>query len=299
MEVQRRSRVIWLDGEIVPEERARVSLYTHALHYGTAVFDGCRYFAGPDGIVGVFRLDAHLRRFTRSCAAMFFELPFDEAALQRAALELVRRSGFETGYLRLFAWLGDQALGIDADNPVHVALMTWVPRESSRDQLRLRVAGFGHGNGWIPAAKLAGHYARSYLARREARATACDEALFLGHDGSLAEAAGACVLGVWDGVLRTPPLSAPVLGSVTRDTLLVLAREEGIPVEETRVRRDQLLIADELLVANSARGVRPVSMIDGHAIPAPGPVTRALKARYEAVTRGREAHHLDWRTRVE
>lgn len=290
--------MLWLDGSWVPSGDASLGLFTHSLHYGTAVFDGCRFRRVAGGGVAVFRLVDHVRRFIASTRAMFMEIEQDEAALVEACVATIARNGAAEGYLRLLAWYGDEAIGIGARNPTHVALLSWRPPSPAGAPLRLRIAGFGHDARWLPGAKLAGQYARSFLARREAERTGCDDALFLAPDGTVAEATGANVLVVSGRHVRTPPASAPLLLGITRDTLLVLARELGLAVTEIAVRRDELLMASEILLANSAQGVTPVGSIEGHPLRAPGPVTLELTAAYHAVVHGEDARHRDWLTEV-
>lgn len=289
---------LWLDGAWVPAGEARVGIFTHALHYGTAVLDGCRWRRSASGRRVVFRLGDHVGRFLASARAMFMALPLREAELIDACVETIARTGAEEGYLRMLAWYGDDAIGIGARNPTRVALMSWRPSPGPAAPVRLRVAGFGHDARWLPGAKLAGQYARSFLARREAERTGCDDAVFLGPDGLVAEATGANVLMVRDGQLYTPPASAPILRGITRDTVLELARALGVPAHEVALRRDDLLAADELVLANSSLGLTPVGSIEGRPVVAPGPITRALTEAYRAAVTGDDARHTRWLTEI-
>jgi branched-chain amino acid aminotransferase len=289
---------IWLDGALVPADRATVGVHAHSLHYGTAVFDGGRFYRGDDGEVAAFRLEDHVRRFVASARALFMRLAHDVDALCAASLAVIAASGLDDGYVRQLAYYGDEALGIGADNPAHVAISAWRPIAPAGAPVRARIAGFGHGAGWIPAAKHAGHYGRAFLALREARATGCDDALFLGPDGAIAEATGASVFAVISGCLITPPRSAPILAGLTRDTLLRLAVELGVPAREEPLARHQALLADELFLANSAAEIRPVIALEGRPIPGPGPITRALAERYADLVRGRIHSPPGWRATI-
>jgi branched-chain amino acid aminotransferase len=289
---------IWLDGSWVPSGEASVGLLTHSLHYGTAVFDGCRFRRVQSGSIAAFRLADHVRRFLASMRAMFMEIEHSEAELVAASVATIARAGADEGYLRLLAWYGDDAIGIGSHNRVRVAVLCWRPPAPAPAPLRLRIAGFGHDDRWLPGAKLAGQYARSFLARREAERTGCDDALFLGPDGTVAEATGATVFVVHGQHVRTPPSSAPILQGVTRDTLLTLARAHGLPTAEVALRRHELLTASEIFLANSAQGVTAVGAIEGRELVAPGPVTRTLAAAYEAVVTGTSREHGEWLTEV-
>jgi branched-chain amino acid aminotransferase len=275
-----------------------VGLLTHSLHYGTAVLDGCRFRRLRSGRRAAFRLADHVGRFLASMRAMFMDTEHDEAELLAACVGTIARAGADEGYLRLLAWYGDEAIGIGAHNRTRVAVLAWRPPAAAVAPVRLRVAGFGHDARWLPGAKLAGQYARSFLARREAERTGCDDALFLGPDGTVAEATGATLFVAHGSQLRTPAASAPILHGITRDTLLVLARELGLEAREAAVRRDELLGASEAFLANSAQGVTPVGAIEGHSLPAPGPVTRALATAYQAVVTGEDAAHGAWLTEI-
>lgn len=293
------SDLVWLDGQLVAEADARLGLRTHALHYGTAVFDGGRHYRLADGGVGVFRLHDHLQRFCASAASLWMDLPYSLAELHDATLAVVRASGRGDGYVRQLAFYGDDQLGLGAANRVHVAVLAWQPAAAPGASVRLRIASFGHGGGWIPGVKQAGHYGRAFLALREARATGCDDALFLGEDGSVVEATGANLFIVRRGRLITPPDSAPLLPGITRATVLELAADLGLPVAEAPVPRHHLLGADEVFLANSAAELRPVERVEGRRFPAPGPVTAQLIDRYRRVTRGEDPRHHPWLARVE
>jgi branched-chain amino acid aminotransferase len=290
---------VWLDGRIVPRDAARVSVLAHSLHYGTAVFDGCRFYATDDGRSAVFRLPEHIARFLRGMRALYMTPPFTAEELVAASRQVVAASGMASGSLRQLAFYGDGETGLAADNPVAIAIMAWPSSLAPARPLRLRIAGFGHGAGWLPGTKLSGQYARAFLARREAEQTGVDDALFLGPDGTIAEATTAAVFAVQGGVLTTPPASAPILDSITRASILVLAAEAGIPAVEAPIRRDALLGADEVFLAASALEVRAVEAVEGRPYPAPGPMTTRLQGLYHDVVRGRDPRHHGWLDLVE
>ena len=296
--VERAHHELWVDGHWRPVAAAAVGAFTHSLHYGTAVLDGCRFHRAGSGRIVVFRLADHIRRFLLGTRAMFMVLPFGPEELLAACVALVARSAAHEGYLRMLAWYGDDAIGIGAQSRAHVALLSWQPAPAADAPVRLRVAGFGHDARWLPGVKLAGQYARSFLARREAGLTGCDDAVFLGPDGTVAEATGANVMVVHEGHLRTPPSSAPILPGITRDTVLTLARERGIRATEAPLRRDELLTADEILLTNSSLGITPLGSFEGRPLAAPGPMTLALARAYHDAVHGDDPRHLDWLTEI-
>ncbi len=295
---ERAHEQLWLDGRLIPSRAARVGLFTHALHYGTAVFDGCRFRRTTGGTLAVFRLEDHLRRFLTSARLMLMEVPYTQPELRQACLELITRNKEDEGYLRMLAWYGDDAIGIGATNRTRIAVLSWRPPAPLEAPARLRIAGLGHGASWLPTAKLAGQYARAFLARRRGRCSAPDDALFLDGDGFVTEATGANVFVVHGDRVVTPPRHAAILRGMTRDTLLTLMREAGYTAEEIPLRRDDLLTADEILLANSSQGITPVGSIEGRALAAPGPVTRDLRARYLAAVSGEDPAHRSWLTVV-
>ncbi|MDC0668088.1 aminotransferase class IV [Nannocystis radixulma] len=290
---------VWFDGELVAADAAHVGLLTHSLHYGTAVFDGGRHYRLVDGGVGVFRLDEHVRRFHASAASLWMQLPYSQDQLIDATLAVVRASGRSDGYVRQLAFYGDQRIGLGARNPVHVAVLAWEPGSSPGAVTRVRIASFGHGGGWIPTAKHAGHYGRAFLALREAEASGHDDALFLGDDGSVVEATGANLFIVRGGRLVTPPDSQPLLPGITRASVLALAADLEIPAVEAPIARHHLLGADEVFLANSAAELRPVVLVEGRRFPAPGPVTARITEAYRAAVRGADPHRRGWIARVE
>ncbi len=291
--------LVWLDGHLIPAEEATVGLHTHSLHYGSAVFDGGRFYRCDDGRAAIFRAQEHVQRFFASARALYMTIDHTPSELLAATAAVVRACGVDEGYVRQIAFYGDDMLGIGADNRTRVAISAWRPRSRTREPIRVRIAGFGHGDGWIPTAKHAGFYGRSFLALREAQASGYDDAIFMASDGTLAEATGATIFAVIDGVLTTPPLSAPILASITRATLLELAADLGIQAREAPLPRHRALAASELFLANSAAHLRSIGCLDGHELGAPGPVTRALADRYDAVVRGRDPERRGWLTMVE
>lgn len=291
--------LVWLDGQLVPAAAARFGLLTHSLHYGTAVFDGGRHYRLADGGVGVFRLDDHVRRFLASAESLWMSLPHGAEQLRDATLAVVRASGRGDGYVRQLAFYGDERIGLGARNPVHVAVVAWEPGGPPGAPVKVRIASLGHGAGWIPTAKHAGHYGRAFLALREAQASGHDDALFLGEDGTVVEATGANLFIVRHGRLVTPPDHEPLLPGITRATVLALAADLGVPALEAPIPRHHLVTADEVFLANSAAELRPVVLLEGRRLPAPGPVTAALVARYRAVVRGEDPQRRSWIARVE
>ncbi len=295
---------IWLDGKLVAWDDARIHVLTHALHYGVGVFEGIRAYKAQGGS-GVFRLREHLQRLYESAHIVLLEIPFPVEKLQEACLEVLRANRLAEGYLRPIAWFGSGAMGVGAVNPVQVAVAAWpwgayLGEEGMKRGIRAKIASFArmHVNVQMVKAKITGQYVNSFLATREASLGGYDEAILLDTEGYVAEGAGENIFIVKGGVLVTPPLSSSVLGGITRDSVLRIARDQGIPVAEQKFTRDTLYVADELFLTGTAAEVTPVREVDNRRIGSgsPGPVTRRLQEIYLRAVRGEEPRYREWLT---
>jgi len=302
---------IWMDGRLVPEEDATVSVLAHTLHYGVGVFEGVRSYAWEAGGGAIFRLEDHLRRLEDSARTCGFELPCPRETLAAACVEVLEAAGMRDGYLRPIAFHGAGGLNVGAAPPVTVAIaaLPWgaylgedgMTRGISVTVAAARRAGVAAA---LHKAKLCGQYVQSVLANRRAVADGYDEALLLDEQGYVAEGTGENLFCVRDGILVTPPLDAPILPGITRDSVLVLAEEIHdelglLAIVERRITRDELLIADEVFLTGTAAEVTPVRAIDGVTIGdgRPGPVTRGLQTSYLALVRGERPAPALWWTR--
>jgi branched-chain amino acid aminotransferase len=302
---------IWMDGELLPAEQARVSVLAHTLHYGVGVFEGVRSYEQPDGSACIFRLRDHLRRLEDSARICGLKLPFGLEQLVAACVEVLEDNGLKDGYLRPLVYQDDGRLaGLGADPTVHVAIAAnpwgaYLGEEGLKQGIRVvfsayRRSGLGSS---LPKAKICGQYVLSTLAKREALAMGFDEALLMDDDGCVAEGSGENLFIVKDGVLKTPPTGAPILPGLTRATVLHLARcaveELGLSdIREESITRGELTVADEVFLTGTAAEITPVREAGGRTIGRgePGPVTRALQQRYFDVVRGRASAPAHWRT---
>ncbi|WP_406198885.1 branched-chain amino acid transaminase [Kitasatospora sp. NBC_01560] len=295
---------IWLDGALVPWHQAQTHVLTHGLHYGTGVLEGTRVFATADG-PAVFRLPEHLDRLGRSARMLRMELPFTTEELAVATVELVRANGHRACYLRHFAFLGYGSMGLDMRfSPTSTAIASWEWEPQLADDgggIRVRTSSWRRNdpNAVPTAAKATGPYLNAVLARREATDAGYDEALLLGPDGSVSECTGENVFAVRGGVLRTPPASAGALEGITQDTVLVLARDLGVPARVEGLLRSDLYAADEVFLCGTAAGIVPVRSLDDRELPgAPGPVTARLREAYGAAVSGADPRYRHWLTPV-
>ncbi len=274
---------IWQDGELVPWRAARIHVLSHGLHYGTAVFEGIRAYGGR-----AFRLEDHMARLVRSAELIGLDLGWTVARLTEAARACLEVNEVADGYIRPIAWRGSEALGLLApETRTQIAMAVWswpavFGAEARADGIALATAAWRRPSAaFAPAqAKATGLYLLGVLARQQAAAAGFDDALMLTGDGHLAEASGANLFIVEQGRLLTPE-PTEVLDGITRQTIITLARADGIEVVEQPLAPERLAGADEVFLTGTAYEVQPVRRVDGRRF-AVGPVTRRLQARYEA-----------------
>ena len=299
---------IWMDGGIVGADAARVDILTHSLHYGLAAFEGIRAYARADGGTYVFRLREHVDRLFDSCKMALLSPRVTREAMAEACLETLRRNAMTEAYLRPLIFVGDGAMGLYApDNPVRAAVIAWkwgayLGDEALARGIRTKVSSLSrlHVNVNLAKAKISGQYVNSILAKREAKLGGYDEAILLDTNGMVSEGSGENIFVVRKGVVYTPALSCSILEGITRDTVITLARELGLPVVETRLTRDQLWLADEVFLTGTAAEVTPVREIDNRTVGdgTLGPITRKIQARFFDVVRGSDTSHPEWLTKV-
>ncbi len=297
---------IWMDGQLVPWSEARVHVLTHGLHYGYAVFEGIRCHRTARG-TAVFRLAEHLERFLDSAKIYELRLPYSLPELKQAVVDLVRANGGPEAYLRPIAFTGYGEMGLDpTGSPIQVAIAMWpwgayLGEAGQTRGVRATVSSWTRvdSRSLPPQAKCAANYANGILAKLEARAGGYDEALLLNAAGLVSEGPGENVFRVRNGVLSTPPASSGILRGVTRDTIVRLAGEAGIPFQGTGFTREELFTADELFYTGTAAGLTPIREVDGRPIGTGSyPVAQRLRGLYDDAVRGRLPQHEAWLTYV-
>lgn len=293
---------IWLDGTFVPWDEATVHVLTHTLHYGLGVFEGIRCYEGHDGRPAIFRLREHVDRLLGSAHVLDLPMPYGRDALMAACIETVRANGLRACYLRPIAFLGDGEMGLSARPATRVAIAAWpwgsyLGDEGLKHGVRLKTSSFArfHPNTMLTKAKAVGHYVNSILAAREARIAGYDEALLLDVDGYVSEASGENIFIVTDGVVRTTSLPT-VLAGITRDTVLTLCADLGIPTRQERFTRDEVYLADEAFFTGTAAEVTPIRELDDRRIGdgRPGPITQRLQELFFRIVQGREPRYARW-----
>lgn len=298
-----RSDYIWMDGELVPYERATVHFLTPALHYGLAVFEGIRCYDTDIG-PAVFRLDEHLERLLNSAHAFGIQdFPYSKEELYEAVLQTICANRLTSCYIRPLVYMADGplSLNLDASRPA-VSIATWewgalLGEDSLSKGVRMTVSSFTrlHPNVNLTKAKVSGNYVNSVMAKTLAVRMGFDEAVMLDPEGFVAECTGENLFLVRDGKIYTPPRGT-ILEGITRDSVITLARDLGITVIEEPVTRDQLYIADEIFVCGTAAEVVPVSEIDFRMIGSGsvGAVTKSIQSSFLETIYGRGNRSKEW-----
>ena len=300
-----KTKKIWMDGAMIPWEEAKVHVLTHALHYGTAYFEGIRCYAVANGRSAVFRLQEHIRRFIDSGQILGFPLPYSPEQLEQATLEVVRANGLKECYIRPLAFLGLGDMGLySPDNPLQVIIAAWswgayLGEEGIRDGIRAKVSSYTrhHVNVMMTKSKIAGNYVNSVLAKNEVKKAGYDEAIMLDTEGYVSEASGENIFMVREGVIKTTPLNS-ILPGITRNSIVTIARDRGYHVKEERFTRDELYTADEAFFTGTAAEVTPIREVDDRRIGSgrPGPVTGELQDTFFKVIKGKDDKYQSWLT---
>jgi branched-chain amino acid aminotransferase len=298
-----RSEKIWMDGAMVPYDQANIHVLTHSLHYGLAVFEGMRCYKSENGRSAIFRAQEHIRRLFDSAHIVEMRIPFSPEEVVKACADVVRVNKFDECYLRPIAFYGAGEMGVVArNNQVRLAIAAWpwgayLGDEGITKGVRLKTSSFVrfHHNSMMPMAKLSANYVNSALAGYEARRNGYDEALLLDVNGYVSEGSGENFFIVRDGVVRTPPLMSCLAG-ITRESVIKILADDGIPVVEQPFPRDMVYIADEAFMTGTAAEVTPVRELDDRQIGEgkPGPITRKVIEIFHGALRGREPRYDKW-----
>lgn len=292
---------VWMNGKLVEWDRATVHVLTHALHYGTGVFEGIRCYETSRG-PAVFRLRDHLARMDRSARTLLMDVPYSVDELIEAVHELINANDLKSCYVRPIAFHGFGEMGLNPeDNPIEVTIAVWpwgtyLGEDALNNGIRMTVSSWRRHDPNIipPQAKVTGGYVNSALAKLEAVRNGYDEALMLNHTGSVSEGTGENVFIVYDGELITPPLAAGPLPGITRQSIIKIAADLGTPVTENMLTRSDLYAAEEMFCVGTAAEVTPVREIDGRVIGKPGPITLAIQQKYFEIVKGEDEKYLDW-----
>ena len=298
---------IWMNGKLVEWKDATIHIATHVIHYGSGVFEGARCYDTPRGSA-CFRLDAHMRRLQQSAKVYRMEYPLDLAGWQRAVLDTIRANAMKACYIRPIVYRGYDSLGVNPTTcPVDVAILLWewgayLGKEALEQGCDVKVSSWSRlAPNTLPAmAKSTANYANSGLIKMDALADGYSEGIALDVYGNVSEGSGQNIFIVRDGVVTTPPLASSILGGITRDSIITLAKDLGYAVQESVLPREALYIADEVFFVGTAAEVTPVRSIDKITIGSGrrGPVTEALQRAFFDVINGEVPDTHGWLTYV-
>jgi branched-chain amino acid aminotransferase len=293
--------LIWLNGEFVAWEDAKVHVLTHALHYGTGVFEGIRAYETPDG-TAIFRNQDHLERLEKSAKLYYMDLPYSREHLREVTHELIARNGFKSCYIRPLVWRGYGPMGLNPlDNPVEAMVAVWewgayLGEEGKRNGVRARTSSYRRisSESLIPHSKASGQYLNSVLAKIESVKAGYEEAILLDDKGYVCEGTGENVFVIKDGVIHTPGQADAILDGINRKSCIQIARDLGYEVIERNIARAELALADEVFLTGTAAELTPMREIDDIEIGQPGPITREIQGVFEDALFGRDARYADW-----
>lgn len=294
---------IWMNGKLVPYKNAKVHVLTHALHYSTAIFEGIRCYNTSQGPM-IFRLPEHVDRLFKSAKMYSMKIPYSKKEISDAIIKTVKASKLKECYIRPIAYYGHGVMGLTpTPNKIEVAIACWEWNlgESS--------AGKVHGarckvSTWLRIdsrsqpmqAKAASNYANAALARVEALRDGYDEAIMLNYHGKVSEGSAENIFIVTKGEIATPPLNAGILDGITRDSIIKIARSEGLVVVERDIDREDMYVADEVFMTGTAAEVKSVTEIDNISIGDGklGQITRRLQDAFYEVSRGKDERFSEW-----
>lgn len=299
---------IWMDGELVEWDEAKVHILTHSLHYGVAAFEGIRAYKRADGQTYIFRLKEHIDRLFDTCKLALLTPKYTREDVMKSCADILRANDLVEGYIRPMIYMGDGAMGIYAPtNACRTSVIAWkwgayLGEEALKSGIRAKVSSFArhHINISLAKAKMTGQYTNSVLAKREAKFGGYDEAILLDANGFVSEGSGENIFLVKKGVLYTPDLASSILEGITRDSVIDIARELGVTVSETRITREQLWLADEVFLTGTAAEITPVREVDNRTIGegTRGPLTTKIQAKFFDIVRGSDNSRPAWLTRV-
>ena len=295
--------LIWLNGELVAWEDAKVHVLTHGLHYGTGVFEGERAYETAHG-TAIFRHRDHLQRLFSSAELYYMPIPYTLEELRTATHELIAANELRECYIRPIAFRGYGQMGLyPLDCPVEVSIAVWpwgayLGEEGKRGGIRAKVSSWRRipHDALIPQAKASGQYLNSVLAKIEASKAGYDEAILLDPHGFVCEGSGENIYAIREGQILTPPQTAGILDGISRKSIITIARDLGYEVVERDLARAELYLADEVFLSGTAAELVPVREVDDHPIGTgePGPMTREIARVFDDALHGRDPRYVDW-----
>ncbi len=297
---------IWMNGEFVNWDDAKVHVLSHTLHYGNGCFEGIRCYEAAEG-PAVFRLTPHIKRLFRSAKILFIDIPFTPDQLVTAVKETIKANEIRECYIRPLVWLGYGEIGV---NPLHapvetmIAVWPWgsyLGDEGMKRGVKVMISSWQRHdpNAMPPAAKGVGMYVNSQMAKIQAVKAGYDEAILLSPQGYVSECTGENIFIVKNGVIITPPVSAGALEGITQDAVYRIATDLGVEFRFDNILRSDLYTADEAFLSGTAAEVVPIRSVDDRELGDPGPITRRIQETFFAAVRGKVDRYKDWCEYVE
>ena len=294
---------VWFDGQYLKWEEAKVPIFVHALHYGTAVFEGIRAYPSNENLY-VFRLKEHMERLHKSANVYSFTTKFSAEELCKATVELIRKNGIrESCYIRPLTFVGLHGidLNITKNSPTHTTIIIFpFAKYFKGDGISACISSWRRidDESMPPMAKASGNYLNSVLATQECRRNGYDESILLDRNGCVSEASGENIFVVRNGKLHTPQLSDSILEGITRNTAITIARELGYDVVERPISRTELYLADEIFLTGTAAEIIAITKIDGNIVGngREGTMTRSIRENYERIVIGNSEKFMGWLT---
>jgi branched-chain amino acid aminotransferase len=292
---------IWHNGGFISWDDAKTHILSHALHYGSGVFEGIRCYETKKG-PAIFRLTDHMRRLMESANLYYMEIPYTQKELEDAAKELVKLNKVKSCYIRPIIFRGYGEMGLNPLNaPVDTSIACWpwgtyLGEEGLKNGIKVIISSIERFNSNIlpTRAKATGQYINSILAKIQAVKAGYDEAIMLDNRGLISEGPGENLFIVKDGVITTPPEHASLLMGITRDSAIKIAKDHGLEVVESDIDRGMLYQADEAFFTGTAAEVTPINEIDGHIIGKPGKITKKIQKTFFATVKGELSEYEDW-----
>ena len=306
MSMSDRDGFIWSDGKLIPWREATTHVLTHSLHYGMGVFEGIRAYKTPKG-TAIFRLNEHVKRLLNGTKIFQITLPYTEAQIRQAIIDVVNANQLESCYIRPLIYIGSEKLGISPKgNTIHTISAAWLwgaylGEDGLNKGIRVKTSSFTRHfvNSSLVRAKASGYYINSILANQEVTANGYDEALLLDTEGYVSEGSGENLFMVRNGIVYTPDL-ASCLDGITRDSIIQIAKDLGFEVREKRLTRDEVYTADEAFFTGTAAEVTPIRELDDRMIGdgKKGPITKQIQDVFFDTVYGKNDRYSDWLTPV-
>jgi len=298
---------IWMNGDLVPWKDANIHIASHVIHYGSSIFEGFRAYKSSKGPV-IFRLRAHIQRLYNSCKMYRMDIPYTQEEFNLAVIDTIKLNGLNSCYIRPIVYRGYGTLGVDPfPNPINCAILVWewgtyLGEEALENGVDVKISTWQRmAPNTLPALSKSGaNYMNSQLIKMEALKEGYVEGIALNTSGNVSEGSGENIFVVVDGTIRTPPLSSSILPGITRDSVIQLARENGLSVTEETIPREMLYIADEVLFTGSAAEITPIRSIDKITIGngKRGPITKILQDAFFSYIKGERKDKFNWLTYV-